>query len=163
MVPSSQRALTPSEGTCDAPLHPMREVGPIDETRHLRVALAEDDDDQRWALEQALVAEGFEVLSFEDGAELLDFFELAGHHAADVIIADLNMPGRSGLEGLTHARAQGLTAPIFVVTGENSPELRSQVAQLGNSLFLHKPVDPARLAQAIYRVASLASPSESED
>jgi DNA-binding response OmpR family regulator len=141
----------------------MREVGPTAEARHLRVALAEDDDDQRWALEQALVAEGFEVLSFEDGAELLDFFELAGPRAADVIIADLNMPGRSGLEGLERARERGLTAPIFVVTGENSPELRGRVAQLGNALYLHKPVDPSRLAQAIYRVASLAGQPDSED
>jgi DNA-binding NtrC family response regulator len=135
----------------------MREDVPSVEPRRLRVALAEDDDEQRWALEQALILEGFEVLSFEDGAELLDFCELTGSRGADVIIADLNMPGVSGLEGLTRARARGITAPIFVVTGENSPELRTQVAQLGNALFLHKPIDASRLAQAIYRVASLAS------
>lgn len=124
--------------------------------RLLRVALAEDDDEQRWALEQALTGEGFEVLSFEDGAELLDFFEISGGRAADVIIADLNMPGRSGLEGLEAARGRGVAAPIFVVTGDSSPEVRARVAQLGNALYLQKPVDPARLAQAIYRVASLA-------
>lgn len=118
--------------------------------------LAEDDDEQRWALEQALVAEGFEVLSFEDGAELLDFCEVASSRAADVIIADLHMPGCSGLEGLERARARGLTVPIFVVTGEGSLELRSKVAQLGNALFLQKPIDASRLAQAIYRVASLS-------
>lgn len=124
--------------------------------RRLRVALAEDDDEQRWALEQALVGEGFEVLSFEDGAELLDFFELSLGRAADVIIADLNMPGRSGLDGLEAARRRGVHAPIFVVTGDSRPEVRARVAQLGNALYLQKPVDAARLAQAIYRVASLA-------
>lgn len=106
-------------------------------------------------MEQALTDEGFEVLSFEDGAELLDYFELDAARPADVIIADLNMPGPSGLEGLERARARGLTAPIFVVTGESSPELKGRVAQLGNALFLQKPVDAARLAQAIHRVASL--------
>ena len=125
--------------------------------RLLRVALAEDDDEQRWALEQALISEGFEVLSFEDGAELLDFFELSGGRAADVIIADLNMPGRSGLDGLARrARHRGVAAPIFVVTGDSSAEVRARVAQLGNALYLQKPVDAGRLAQAIYRVASLA-------
>ena len=138
----------------------MREDVPAVEHRRLRVALAEDDDDQRWALEQALVHEGFEVLSFEDGAELLDFCELTGERGADVIIADLNMPGVSGLEGLTRARARGMMAPIFVVTGDSSPELKSQVAQLGNALFLHKPIDAQRLAQAIYRVASLGGVSK---
>lgn len=133
----------------------MREDALSDAPRRLRVAIAEDDDEQRWALEQALASEGFEVVSFEDGAELLDFFEMSDVRKADVIIADLNMPGRSGLEGLEHARARGLTAPIFVVTGESSLELRARVAHLGNSLFLQKPIDPLRLAQAIYRVASL--------
>lgn len=134
-----------------------RWVMPQEAPRRLRVAIAEDDDEQRWALELALTSEGFEVVSFEDGAELLDFFELKEARKADVIIADLNMPGRSGLEGLEHARAQGLTAPIFVVTGENSLELRARVARLGNALFLQKPIDAARLAEAIYRVASLNS------
>lgn len=105
-----------------------------------------------------MIAEGIEVLSFEDGAELLDFFELTGERGADVIIADLNMPGCSGLEGLERARSRGLTAPIFVVTGESSPELKGRVARLGNALFLQKPIDAARLAEAIHRVASLAPP-----
>jgi DNA-binding response OmpR family regulator len=134
----------------------MHEDVPAAEPRRLRVALAEDDDEQRWALEQALIHEGFEVLSFEDGAELLDFCELTAARGADVIIADLNMPGASGLEGLSRARARGLTAPIFVVTGDTSPELKREVAQLGNALFLHKPIDVRRLAQAIFQVASLA-------
>lgn len=133
----------------------MREDALSDSPRRLRVAIAEDDDEQRWALEQALEIEGFEVLSFEDGAELLDFFELNGARTADVVIADLNMPGRSGIEGLERARARGLTAPIFVVTGESGAELRARVGRLGNSLFLQKPIDPARLAQAIYQVAKL--------
>ncbi|MDP1827680.1 MAG: response regulator [Archangium sp.] len=123
--------------------------------RRLRVALAEDDDDQRQALDAALTSEGFEVVSFEDGAELLDFFELASTRAADVIIADLNMPGRSGLDGLERARARGVTAPIFVVTGESSEDLRARVMRLGNALYLHKPIDAGRLAEAIYRVAAL--------
>ena len=131
----------------------MREDAP----RRLRVAIAEDDDEQRWALEHALSAEGFEVVSFEDGAELLDFFELKGTRNADVIIADLNMPGRSVLDGLELARARGLTAPIFVVTGENGAELRARVARLGNALYLQKPIDAARLAEALYRVAALNS------
>ena len=48
-----------------APHQSMREDVPAVEHRRLRVALADDADDQRWALEQALVHEGFEVLSFE--------------------------------------------------------------------------------------------------
>jgi DNA-binding NtrC family response regulator len=126
--------------------------------RRLRVAIAEDDDEQRWALEQALTSEGFEVLSFEDGSELFDFFDLEGNAGADVVVADLHMPGRSGLDGLEEARARGFSAPIFVVTGESGADLKDRVAKLGNALYLQKPLDAGLLAQAIHRVASL-SPS----
>lgn len=136
----------------------MREDALSTPPRRLRVALAEDDDDQRLALEAALMSEGFEVVSFEDGAELLDFFELESTRAADVIIADLNMPGRSGLDGLERARARGVTAPIFVVTGESSDKVRARVMRLGNALYLHKPIDAVRLAEAIYRVTALTGP-----
>ena len=123
--------------------------------RQPRIALAEDDDDQRQALEAALVAEGFEVISFEDGAELLDYFEAEGGAPADVIVADLHMPGCSGLEGLERARARGVRVPIFVVTGSNAPEVQARLSQLGNMLFFQKPVDPERLAAAISSVASV--------
>jgi len=123
--------------------------------RRLRVAIAEDDDEQRWALEQALTSEGFEVLSFEDGSELFDFFDLEGNAGADAVVADLHMPGRSGLDGLEEARARGFAAPIFVVTGESGAELKERVAKLGNALYLQKPLDAGLLAQAIHRVASL--------
>lgn len=123
----------------------------------MRVALAEDDDDQRLALEIALQGEGFEVLSFEDGSELLDFFQMEGAPTTDVIVSDVNMPGHSGLDGLELARAQGLNVPIFVVTGETSPALLERVARLGNALCLKKPLDAEGLAQAIHRVAALQS------
>lgn len=123
--------------------------------RRLRVAIAEDDDEQRLALEQALQAEGLDVLSFEDGAELLDFFEGGGAPAPDVVVADLQMPGRSGLDGLERARARGVDTPIVVVTGASSPALRERVARLGNALFVQKPVDAGRLAQALHRLAAL--------
>lgn len=133
----------------------MHDDVPRDAPRRLKVALAEDDDEQRWALEQALTSEGLEVLSFEDGAELLDFFEAPGAPTADAVVADLHMPGRSGLEGLERARQRGFGAPIVVVTGESSDELRDRVARLGNALFLQKPLDVVRLAQAIFRLAAL--------
>ncbi len=123
----------------------------------LRVAVAEDDDDQRVALEAALEAEGFEVLSFEDGFELLDYFELGTHRSPDAIVSDVNMPGRSGLEALSVARARGVMAPIFVVTGETGPEVSRAVKELGNALLFPKPIDVERLAKAIVGLAAVDS------
>ena len=123
----------------------------------LRVAVAEDDDDQRVALEAALEAEGFEVISFEDGFELLDYFELGSHREPDAIVSDVNMPGRSGLEALSVARARGVRSPIFVITGETGPEVLEAVKMLGNALLFPKPIDVERLARAIVGLAEVDS------
>jgi DNA-binding response OmpR family regulator len=125
--------------------------------RGLCVAVAEDDDDQRMSLERLLTSSGFDVLSFEDGDELFDYFALPGARRADVIVADLNMPGRSGLTGLEFARAKGINVPIFVVTGAVTQEARQRVAKLSNALLLSKPVDPEKLTVALLHIAAIAS------
>src|SRR3990167_4902779 len=96
--------------------------------RRLKVAIAEDDDAQRAALERALQGEGFEVVPLEDGLELMDYFS-GPKLSADAIVADLNMPGCSGLDGLELARQKGLTLPIFVVSGEGGADSRARVAR----------------------------------
>ncbi len=121
----------------------------------LRVAVAEDDDDQRAALEAALEVEGFQVLSFEDGFELLDYFEARHRAWPDAIVSDVNMPGRSGLDALAVARARGVVAPIFVITGDALPEVRVRVDALGNALLIEKPIDVERLARAIRELAAV--------
>jgi DNA-binding response OmpR family regulator len=124
-----------------------------DAPRRLKVALAEDDELQRSALQEALQDEGFDVIPLEDGFELTDYLSLDLKAFADAIVADLNMPGRSGLDGLELARQKGLHVPIFVVSGEESVESRARVARLGNAVYFSKPIDPERLAKAIHALA----------
>jgi DNA-binding response OmpR family regulator len=120
-------------------------------SRPIRVAIAEDDDAQREALQLALEEEGFEVDSFEDGFELLDYFDIsaAKHSWPDAIVTDVGMPGRSGLEAVALARAHGATIPVFVVTGWTITEVRAQAAHLGNTMVFAKPIDVDHLARAI--------------
>lgn len=119
--------------------------------RSIRVAIAEDDDAQREALQVALEEEGFEVDAFEDGFELLDYFDVAAAKRSwpDAIVTDMGMPGRSGLEAVAQARARGAMIPVFVVTGWTIAEVRAQAAQLGNTLVFAKPIDVEHLARAI--------------
>ncbi len=130
--------------------------------RPLRVAIAEDDDEQREVLEKALELEGFEVVSFEDGAELVDYFSMAKGRVRwpDAIVTDLGMPGRSGLEAVQLARKRGIEAPVFIVTGNADPQIRAQAAHLGNTLVFLKPINVERLAQAIWQLAHVAADDE---
>ncbi len=111
--------------------------GTNDLRRRLIVAIAEDDDLQRDSLEAALQEAGFHVVALEDGFELADSFTTRVRRWADAVVADVNMPGRSGLDGLELARKNGLDLPIFVVSGDGRDEVRARVAPLGNALFIH--------------------------
>lgn len=127
-----------------------------------RVAIAEDDEDQRCALEQALKAEGFEVVTMEDGFELADYFlEGAEAHRPAAVIADVDMPGRSGIDAIAQVRRAGVSVPVFLVTGLRSPEVRRRAMLLGNTLVFEKPIDLTQLAHAVRALASLVPGSSS--
>ena len=112
---------------------------------------------QRALLEEALRLEGFEVLPFEDGAELVDYFgiDMPESKWPDAIVTDLSMPGRTGLEAAVYARSRGIKAPIFVVTGESNPGVMEQAAKITNTLVFSKPLDVEALAQAIWHLSHL--------
>lgn len=123
-------------------------------SNRVRVALAEDDDEQRDALQRALELEGFEVVTFEDGSELVDYFSLTGLRIRwpDVVITDVGMPGSSGLDAIELARSRGAQVPVFIVTGNADPEIRARTARMGNALLFLKPIHIDRLAQAIWQL-----------
>lgn len=125
----------------------------------IRVAIAEDDEEQRTALQSALEDEGFEVLAFEDGFELVDYFAEAPARRRwpDAVITDVGMPGRSGLDAIELARTHGVLAPVFVVTGLPDAQVRARAAKIGVTLLLRKPIEVESLAQAIRALAHVAA------
>jgi CheY-like chemotaxis protein len=122
----------------------------------LRIALAEDEELYREAVKEALEDEGFEVIAFEDGFELLDYLEMIGGHALgaswpDAIVTDFSMPGRTGLDAAEVARRMGADTPVFVVTGMPGAAVQAQAAALGNAKVFAKSLDIGHLVRAIRR------------
>lgn len=60
---------------------------------------------------------------------------------ADLIFLDVNMPGTDGLTLLGSLRQLGITVPIFVVTGYDSPEIAAEATRSGATGYLVKPVN----------------------
>lgn len=125
--------------------------------RPTRVLLAEDDDDHA-----KLVSKHFqrskvntEVVRVSNGEEVVDY--LSSHTAVslpDVILLDLNMPKRSGIEVLQLVKAEERwkNIPVVVLTTSNSPDDRKKAyASYANS-YLVKPVKHAEFRDLIQEV-----------
>lgn len=92
------------------------------------VLLADDDEDFRAALAEALDDEGYDVVAVPNGAAALAALEAAAKGRApppDLLVLDLLMPGMSGIEVLQNLRksARWARLPVLVVTGVNDPML----------------------------------------
>lgn len=118
--------------------------------RPIRVALAEDDDDLRFVLADALVSEGFEVSFLPDGVALMDHLAHAeaNDRKPDVLVLDHHMPGMEGLEVLRRLRNAGERLPAVFITGFG-PEVRARTRTLDACTVFDKPLDLDRLLFAV--------------
>jgi CheY-like chemotaxis protein len=92
------------------------------------ILVADDDEDFRVALAEALDANGYEVVAVPNGAAALAQLEDAAKGRArspDLLLLDLLMPSMSGIEVLQKVRKSARWAglPVLVVTGVNDPML----------------------------------------
>jgi FixJ family two-component response regulator len=110
------------------------------------VYLVDDDAAVRTALRRGLVAEGFSVRVFESA----DAF-LAAHDPCQpgCLVADVAMPGMSGLELQSLLASRGSSRPIIFATARGSIPMSVQAMRAGAVTFLPKPVRLGELVAAV--------------
>jgi two-component system response regulator TctD len=114
------------------------------------VLLVEDDASMRGTLERTLSRRGFRISTCEDGAQALDRWRAL---APDVVLLDLSLPGRDGLQVLSSARAEGLATPVLILTARGTVGDRVLGLNAGADDYLPKPFD---LDELEARVRALA-------
>jgi DNA-binding response OmpR family regulator len=67
----------------------------------------------------------------------------------DIVLLDVNMPGTDGLTLLASLRQRGMTVPVFIMTGYDSPDTVKKARDSGATQYLVKPVDLRKLDQLI--------------
>jgi DNA-binding response OmpR family regulator len=118
------------------------------------VLLVEDDSWLRFVMAELLVDDGYDVIVAATGTEALDQVE---RQPPDVVVLDLNIPGKSGLEVLHELRTNERTValPVIVLSGWIDAETRQRLSRLPERAddVMEKPVDVellfARVEQAI--------------
>src|SRR5882762_9850949 len=108
--------------------------------------LVEDEQALRAALEVRLHAEGYVVDTAKDGEE---GFEKATTLPFDLIILDVMLPYRNGLDLCRDIRHSGLATPILLLTARNSTVDKVVGLKLGADDYVTKPFDSAELMARI--------------
>src|ERR1700733_3528249 len=113
------------------------------------VAVVEDDESYRLAMQRFLKSAGFFVRSF-GSAE--DFLNSGQQQKTGCLIADIRMPGMSGLDLQAKLNADHCPIPTIFITAHGDEKIRLQAMRGGAVKFLAKPFDGAVLLEAV-RVA----------
>jgi DNA-binding response OmpR family regulator len=126
--------------------------GKTDSGAGAKVLIADDDDDFRGMLVDALRADGYSVIEARDGAEMLALLHDALTNPGsrpDVVVADVRMPKLSGLGALEEIRRAGVRMPFVMMTGFSPSSVEIVAKRLGARDVLKKPFDLEALRTAV--------------
>ncbi|MGN6481696.1 response regulator [Luteibacter sp.] len=112
----------------------------------MHILLIEDDAQLGDAIRRALERLAHTITWLRDGNEALAALR---EHEADLVLLDLGLPGRDGLEVLQEARRQRVTTPVIVMSARDQLDGRIQVLDAGADDYLVKPFHLDELAARI--------------
>ena len=113
-----------------------------------RILVADDDPDIRDVIRFALEAADFDCIEARDGAEALARFAAA---APDLVVLDIGMPERDGLEVCRAIRRAGDT-PILFLTARDEEVDRVLGLEMGGDDYVTKPFSPRELVARVRAV-----------
>src|ERR1700719_1866203 len=111
------------------------------------IAIVDDDNSVQSALQDLIESEGLSTLCFGSAEQFLDS---GAQHKAACLIADIRMPGMSGLELQTKLKAERCRIPIIFITAHGDAKMRTQAMRDGAVKFLAKPFDNTVLLEAVH-------------
>jgi response regulator RpfG family c-di-GMP phosphodiesterase len=118
--------------------------------------LVDDDDSVREVLTEMLGLKGWVVGAFSDAESAMEELRLCADRY-DVLVSDINMPGSSGIELLTKAKAAAPSIPIVMITGYPSIDIAVEAMKSGATDFLTKPFKGEELERVIRKVTDDAT------
>jgi len=110
------------------------------------VSIVDDDESMRVALHGLLKAVGLPAQAF---ASAETFLESGQQHETACLIADIRMPGISGLELQAKLNAERCKIPTIFITAHGDSEMRMQALRAGAVEFLTKPFDDEVLLESV--------------
>jgi FixJ family two-component response regulator len=110
------------------------------------VAIVDDDDLMRTALQGLLKSAGLPAKAFVSAE---DFLKSGQQHDTGCLITDIRMPGMSGLELQAQLNADHYRIPTIFITAHGDARMRMQAMRAGAVEFLAKPFDDEALLESV--------------
>ena len=110
------------------------------------VVIVDDDESMRNALRGLMKEVGLPAQAFASAEE---FLAIGLAQKTGCVIADIRMPGMSGLELQARLKAQHCNIPIIFITGHGDEKMRLQALRAGAVEFLSKPFDDEILLDSV--------------
>src|SRR5690606_37327903 len=117
----------------------------------MNVLIADDHAILRKGLIEILY-QTYPKLSYYEASNSAEALHLARRYPFDLILLDISMPGRNGLEALKQMRADGVTAPILVLSMQPEDQYAVRVLKAGASGYLNKDSAPEKLLSAVDQI-----------
>jgi DNA-binding NtrC family response regulator len=128
--------------------------------RAIRLLVAEDDPEMRRLLCERLRRDGFDVVEAADGTQLLEYIHThvlrpaRDEQAVDLVISDVRMPGRTGLDVLADLRTRDWAVPFIVITAFGDRETYGEAQRLGAAAVFDKPFELDDLCTAVINLVA---------
>lgn len=129
----------------------------------MHVALIDDDPAVLDSLKLYLERQGVAVTCFASADAFVAGKDQDNDEALDCIVADVRMPGLSGLDLVRRFAAEGRATPVVLITGHGDIDMAVAAIKLGAFDFIEKPFDESRLLEAVRNAAGAARQKQIAD
>ena len=110
------------------------------------VAIVDDDRSVQSAVKDLMESAGLSARCFGSAEE---FLEADQRHQTTFLVADIRMPGMSGLELQAKLKAEGSRIPMIFITAHSDAKMKMQAMKAGAVEFLSKPFDDEVLLEKV--------------
>jgi FixJ family two-component response regulator len=111
------------------------------------IAIVDDDESVLRSLQDLIESDGLTALCFGSSEQFLDS---EARNRAACLIADIRMPGMSGLDLQERLKAERCEIPIIFITAHGDAKMRSRAMRDGAVEFLSKPFNDAVLLEIVH-------------
>lgn len=113
-----------------------------------KILIIDDEDIVRISCKRALMPEGFEVKTAQNGIEGLKMIE---EEKFDIVLTDLKMPDIDGIEVVRLIKQRWAETVVIIITGYQTVDSVVKAIKLGAYDYIEKPFTPDGIGSVVYR------------